>query len=215
MMTKLFLGFSLLGAEWVMFLLVLISLFSVTLMFERARFYGSALKNIEEFRKKIRDAVQSGEWDRAREIARHRLNEQVGALDLETPMAVALLEHKGEREAKVLNEVGNDPVVRTRIQWEKNLSVLATIGNNAPFVGLFGTVLGIIKAFQDLSQQAAGGVTTVMSGISEALVATGVGILVAIPAVVAYNIFQRRNKTALMQAESLKSFLVAQLISRK
>jgi biopolymer transport protein ExbB len=97
------------------------------------------------------------------------------------------------------------------MEWERNLSVLATIGNNAPFIGLFGTVLGIIKAFHDLSQQATTGAATVTSGISEALVATAIGLLVAIPAVIAFNLFQRRVKTALAEAESLKSFLVGKI----
>ena len=117
----------------------------------------------------------------------------------------------GKRSAEILTELAQDSVVRARIQWEKNLSVLATIGSNAPFVGLFGTVLGIIKAFHDLSQQAGAGVQTVTSGISEALIATAVGILVAIPAAVAFNLFQRRVRFAVAEAEALKSFLVGKL----
>jgi hypothetical protein len=73
---------------------------------------------------------------------------------------------------------------------ERNLGVLGTLGtlgNNAPFIGLFGTELGIMKAFADLSRNQLGGVAAVMSGISEALVATAVGLMVAIPAVIAFN----------------------------
>jgi biopolymer transport protein ExbB len=125
-------------------------------------------------------------------------------------MALALLtQRRGAPD--VLTEVAQDPVMRTRLKWEKNLAVLATIGSNAPFIGLFGTVLGIIKAFHDLSQQAGAGATGVTAGISEALVATAVGLLVAIPAVVAYNVFQRRVKSALGEAEALKSYLVGKL----
>ena len=74
-----------------------------------------------------------------------------------------------------------------RLDLERNLGILGTLGNNAPFIGLFGTVLGIIKAFADLSHNQGGGAAAVMSGISEALVATAVGLMVAIPAVIAFN----------------------------
>ena len=128
-------------------------------------------------------------------------------------MTAALLGSKaqGKLSPDILTEIASDGVIRARIQWDKNLSALATIGANAPFIGLFGTVLGIIKAFHDLSQQAANGVQGVTAGVSEALVATAVGILVAIPAVVAYNLFQRRTKAALAEAEALKSFLIGQI----
>ena len=129
-------------------------------------------------------------------------------------MALALLGEKkrgGGLSTEILNELAQDSVVRARLYWERNLSVLATIGANAPFVGLFGTVLGIIKAFHDLSKQAGMGAQTVTAGIAEALVATAVGLLVAIPAVVAFNMFQRRVKAALGEAEALKSYLVGKL----
>ena len=75
--------------------------------------------------------------------------------------------------------------LRERLKLDKRLIVLSTLGNNAPFIGLFGTVLGIIKAFNDLAASGQSGVSVVMAGISSALVATAFGILVAIPAVVA------------------------------
>jgi biopolymer transport protein ExbB len=100
--------------------------------------------------------------------------------------------------------------VRSKISWDKNLSVLATIGSNAPFIGLFGTVLGIIKAFHDLAHQATGA-QVVTEGISEALVATAFGLLVAIPAVVAFNFFQRKVKSAVAEADALKSYLIGKL----
>jgi biopolymer transport protein ExbB len=76
---------------------------------------------------------------------------------------------------------------------------------------LFGTVLGVIKAFHELSLQGAGGGVTVMRGISEALIATAVGILVAIPALVAYNYFKNRVKTTLASAESLNQLALSYL----
>jgi biopolymer transport protein ExbB len=215
MLGHLFLGFSLLGAEWVLYVLILLSIFSVTLLFERNFFYRGAQKGIEDFRKTLRDAVNSGEWDRALQIAKTRnSNQNTEKPDLESAMAVALLGSRGPSASpEVLNELAQDHVVRARVKWEKSLSMLATIGNNAPFIGLFGTVLGIIKAFHDLSQQggAGAGVSGVTSGVADALVATAVGILVAIPAVVGFNLFQRRTKAALSEAEALKSFLVGKI----
>lgn len=210
MLSHLFLGISLVGAEWVLYLLVLLSILSVTLILERMRFYRSASKELESFRNQIR--VQAGEsnWAAAAKTAEARLHRADYTPDLEAQMALALLTHPSRKSPDVLTEVAQDPVMRAKLQWERNLSVLATIGANAPFIGLFGTVLGIIKAFHDLSQQA-GGAQTVTSGVSEALVATAVGLLVAIPAVVAYNIFQRKVKAALSEAEALKSFLIGKL----
>ena len=94
---------------------------------------------------------------------------------------------------------------------ERGLSVLATVGSNAPFIGLFGTVLGIMAAFNDLAQTNAEASEAVMAGISEALVATAVGLLVAIPAVVLYNMFTRQVRTRQTQTESLAQLLLARL----
>jgi biopolymer transport protein ExbB/TolQ len=98
---------------------------------------------------------------------------------------------------------------RLRLEMERNLGVLGTLGNNAPFIGLFGTVLGIIKAFADLSRNQGGGAATVMSGISAALVATAVGLMVAIPAVVAFNYFQTRVRRALGRVDAVAHLILS------
>ncbi len=90
-----------------------------------------------------------------------------------------------------------------RILLEKRLGILATFGNNAPFIGLFGTVLGIINAFHSLSKEGNEfGVNVVMGGISEALIATATGLFVAIPCVIAYNYFVRKIKMILLEMET-------------
>ena len=91
---------------------------------------------------------------------------------------------------------------------EDRLVILGTLGNNAPFIGLFGTVLGIIKAFHDLSMSQNPNPSVVMSGVSEALVATAVGLLVAIPAVMAYNYYQRKVKEYVTQMEAAAKMLL-------
>ncbi|WP_297888318.1 MotA/TolQ/ExbB proton channel family protein [Sulfurihydrogenibium sp.] len=91
-----------------------------------------------------------------------------------------------------------------RMQLEKRLGILATFGNNAPFIGLFGTVLGVIKAFHHLGTSSEFGVRVVMTGISEALVATAMGLFVAIPAVIGYNYFVRKMRFLIMIYEDKK-----------
>lgn len=204
------------GAEWVLYLLLICSVFSVALIMERLKFFRTAARGQDAFRSSLRQATLAGRREEALRIAEARIQASgIEGADLEANLAVALLSHaqSGASSTEVLQQVAQDAVMRAKLHWDRNLAMLATIGSNAPFVGLFGTVLGIIKAFHDLSQQASSGAQTVTAGISEALVATAVGILVAIPAVVAFNLCQRRVKAALTQAEALKSFLISRLSS--
>lgn len=208
MLAHVFLGMSLVGAEWVLYLLVALSVVSIAIIIERWRFYATASSRSGDFRKALRDAVIGGRWNDAKQAAQTRTQAAKNA-DLEGEMALELLKQIDRKlSIEALNETARDAVVRSRLAWDRNLAVLATIANIAPFIGLFGTVLGIIKAFHDLSHQASGA-QTVTAGISEALVATAVGILVAIPASVGFNLFQRRVKAAVSEAEALKSFLIS------
>lgn len=103
----------------------------------------------------------------------------------------------------VKNHLQNLNRAELRILLEKRLGILATFGNNAPFIGLFGTVLGIINAFHSLSKEGSEfGVNVVMGGISEALIATATGLFVAIPSVIAYNYFVRKIKMILLEMEA-------------
>lgn len=214
MLSKMFLGMSLIGAEWVLYLLLILSVLSIALILERAIFYRKASEGLEDFRKKVRDAAQSGKLSDAAQLAQIRAQTRLNTIpDLEAEMTFAVLSHS-HASPEILTEIAHDAVIRARLAWDKNLSFLATIGSNAPFVGLFGTVLGIIKAFHDLSQQTTPGSQSVTSGISEALVATAVGLLVAIPAVVAFNLFQRKVRTAVAEADALKSFLIGKMSSK-
>ncbi|MFA5455602.1 MAG: MotA/TolQ/ExbB proton channel family protein [Sulfurimonas sp.] len=103
----------------------------------------------------------------------------------------------------IKNDLQNLSGAKIRILLEKRLGILATFGNNAPFIGLFGTVLGVINAFHTLSKEGSEfGVNAVMGGISEALVATAAGLFVAIPSVIAYNYFVRKIKMLLLETEA-------------
>lgn len=96
-----------------------------------------------------------------------------------------------------------------RMRLEKGMAVLATLGANAPFIGLFGTVLGIIRSFAYLGSQS--GSAAVMSGVSQALYATAVGLFVAIPAVVAFNVFSKKLKDIYASTESLRDLYISGL----
>lgn len=101
----------------------------------------------------------------------------------------------------IKSQIKTHTPIQIRITLEKRLGILATFGNNAPFIGLFGTVLGVINAFHALSNGNDFKVNAVMGGISEALVATATGLFVAIPCVIAYNYFVRKIKMTLLEME--------------
>ncbi len=200
--TKL-LGVTLSSAEWVLWLLCILSVISIAVILERlVYFMGHRLPDSEAL---------------AARLARGDLDGVRKDIDGKRGMEAAVI-----RDALASIDKGPDSVEqviaatvsRERPQYERFLSYLGTLGANAPFVGLFGTVLGIIKAFHDLGQVTVKGSTvqqTVMAGISEALVATAVGLAVAIPAVVAYNAFTRNLKTITARTNALGHALVGYL----
>lgn len=205
---------SLVKAEWILYLLLFLSVLSIGLILERAWFYRRATKGLELFRDRLRRAVSKGEWSEAVRMTEERADRtRTSPPDLDSGVALTLLQFRSESKGstEVLQELAQDAILRTKVAWEQNLAMLATIGSNAPFIGLFGTVIGIIKAFHDLSTQAGGTAPQVTAGISEALVSTAVGIFVAVPAVVAFNLFQRRIKAAVSEADALKSFLIGKI----
>src|SRR5262249_13072024 len=123
--------------------------------------------------------------------------------------------------AKAAEEAMAGAAALQRMKLEKRLVYLGTLGNNAPFIGLFGTVIGVVQAFDELGKASHAGVgaqaapamapQAVMASISEALVATAIGLFVAIPAVAAFNAFQRVIKSKLANTEVLSRVLLAHL----
>lgn len=114
------------------------------------------------------------------------------------------------RSSVELDELLTAARMEQRLVLERYLGVLGTLGNTAPFIGLFGTVVGIIKAFHDLAVSGSGGPAVVAAGISEALVATAAGLLVAIPCVVVYNYFMKRVKemATTMEVSSIRMMVI-------
>lgn len=201
--TEQFKGFALLGAEWVMWVLIALSLVSIAIMIERAIYFFGQRPDISLLTREIKRLLADGDIDGARRKL-ERLKGVAPSVAME-----ALTE--AEKGVEAVDEAAASAMIRQKLRLEKNLAFLGTVGNNAPFVGLFGTVIGIIQAFNDLSLNSTGGASTVMAGISEALVATAVGLMVAIPAVAAFNIFQRRIKALLGDADSMVHALLSEL----
>lgn len=200
--TKL-LGVTLTSAEWVLWLLCAASVLSIAVMLERSLYFSShRLANHDA----LMMHVAKGELDQA-------LNLVKDAKGMEAAVLREGLAAKAQG-AESVESVIAATMARERPRYERFLSFLGTLGSNAPFVGLFGTVLGIIKAFHDLGQSGAKGAAiqqTVMAGISEALVATAVGLFVAIPAVIAYNSLSRALKTMTSRTNALGHTLVGYL----
>jgi biopolymer transport protein ExbB len=202
-MTKqLFEAFTRTGAEWVMYVLAALSVASIAVILERALFFWRHGRSRADA---LAPLLASGRLEAARA-------EVKGRAGLEAKVVRAALEAADGGPASVAQVVAAT-VRRERPAYERGLGFLGTLGSNAPFLGLFGTVVGIIKAFADLGVGAAkgAGAAAVMSGLSEALVATAVGIFVAIPAVVAFNAYNRRLRTVTTRAESLAHALAAHL----
>jgi biopolymer transport protein ExbB/TolQ len=122
--------------------------------------------------------------------------------------------HDGQ---EAVHEVLATGVKERRKQVESGLNFLGTLGNNAPFIGLFGTVLGIVTAFRELAGAAgnANGMNNVMGGIAEALVATAVGIMVALPAVIAYNVLSKKVTDVEDNVTTIGALILAQMKSHR
>ncbi len=121
---------------------------------------------------------------------------------------VKTLAFKTGAKSEKLDRSVKSLIAQKRVQLEKGLTVLGSLGSNAPFIGLFGTVLGIIQAFGVLSYEQ-GNMQVVMLAIAEALIATAVGLFVAVPAVLAYNYFARKIRLIVNDCESFKDQFVA------
>ena len=182
----LFVDFARLGAAWVMWLLVALSVISIGIMVDRWIWFRGRDADTENFKRELRSAFDRGELE-------HLVNKHTGTAAIPIRVALRGIENR-DRGPDGAAESMHGERARWRKEAERGLIILGTLGNNVPFLGLFGTVLGIIKAFDLLTLNTPNGEQLIMGQLAEALVATALGLLVAIPAVVAYNFFQRRLK---------------------
>jgi biopolymer transport protein ExbB/TolQ len=203
-MTDVFLRLATHGDVFVLWVLVLASILSVGVMVERWRTFAAVSQgHVADLFDGLAEKLEAHDVAGAAALAA-----QSGRV--EARVALEGLKNYAKGPAAV-EEVMTSKWLREKLELEKYLIVLNTLGNNAPFIGLFGTVLGIIKAFNDLALSGQGGVAVVMNGISGALIATAFGILVAIPAVVANNFFATRLKRIQANTDSLSRILLAYL----
>ena len=200
------LGITLLGSAWILWFLIGLSILSVSIMIERFFFFRKSNINFPEFSEKLSKVLLSGDTT---EIV--KLCAQSPAL--ESQVVLRGLEHQA-RGPRAMEESMLAYVISERQNLDRGIVILGTLGTNAPFIGLFGTVLGIIIAFQDLARNPAGGPSVVMGGISEALISTAVGLMVAIPAVIAFNFFQRVVKRHISNSEAVVKVVMAHLAPR-
>ena len=204
MLTHLLLQFTLLGAGWVLWLLAALSLVSFAVMIERGIYFGSRGAKASAG---LIAALRRGDRDGARKA----LGDKRG---LVADVVEAGLDH-ADAGPDAVTEVIAGEMARSKAGYDRGLVILGTLGNNAPFIGLFGTVLGVIRAFADLAAASGkGGSTVVMAGIADALVATAVGLFVALPAVVAFNAYGRWLKRLSADANAAGHALLAGLKRR-
>ncbi|MFT3773688.1 MAG: MotA/TolQ/ExbB proton channel family protein [Minicystis sp.] len=185
MIVERLLRIALAGSAWVLYLLLALSVVSLAAMVERWLFFRKHGGDTDALRRKLAPVLKNGDFDEAEKIL-----EKSPAIEARV-LVEALRWRDGGAEA--VSDAIDSEVSAVRKELERGTALLGTLGNNAPFVGLLGTVLGVIEAFHHLGDGAnKAAMSNVMSGIAEALVATGVGLFVALPAVVAYNLVQKR-----------------------
>ncbi len=187
------------ASKLVLAMLVILSVWSVQIMIRKKRQYDSELAGSELSLHK--EAIQSRQWEKALQNATRAT--------LISNVVTKALPCRGDLEK--LDRTVRSYINERRASLEEGLPILASLGSNAPFVGLFGTVLGIIEAFAALGGTGSqSGAASVVGALAEALIATAVGLLVAIPALVAYNYFSSRLKRAIAESEIIRDLIAAQ-----
>ncbi|HEY0139808.1 MAG TPA: MotA/TolQ/ExbB proton channel family protein [Thermoanaerobaculia bacterium] len=180
----------------VVVIMAIMSIYSLWVMIERYYVFSKAKNESLRLLGALSNLLTKGEYGQAIEITKKYKQSHLAKV-----IAAGLLEFEASRRDKRISnpelavEAARQGMDRTAMitvaELKENLGVLATIGATAPFVGLFGTVMGIVRAFQGMATSG-GGIASVSAGIAEALLTTAGGLLVAIPAVWAYNYFQNR-----------------------
>ncbi|HUL19930.1 MAG TPA: MotA/TolQ/ExbB proton channel family protein [Thermodesulfobacteriota bacterium] len=184
-----------------MYILLFCSVLSIAIFLERIIYYRKRSKTKRaEFMTRTAGVLRTGDIEKAMEICKETL----------TPFSRVVycgLQHYGHRE-RVISSAMEREIGSETAKLERSIGIVGTIGNTAVYIGLFGTVLGIIRAFHDIAAAGAGGMSIVIGGVAEALVCTAAGLFVAIPAVIAFNYFTRKVEHFINDMESCASELV-------
>jgi len=195
------------GDVVVVWLLIALSLIGLAIFFERLALYHNQGANLSVLKTKLLKGAHS-------EAAFDEVQREFEKLPSAPARLCAVALACRNRSPEAAQEVTDSLAIEERQRLERGVNFFGTVGANAPFIGLFGTVLGIVKAFHDLSIARTAGPQVVMAGISKALIATAVGLMVAIPAVVAYNYFKGRVKKILAASDVLVKLALSYQIDR-
>ncbi|MES2394169.1 MAG: MotA/TolQ/ExbB proton channel family protein [Acidobacteriota bacterium] len=204
-------------ARAIVIILLIMSIWSLAVMIDRALYYSAARKQSREFAPKVAGALKEGRLDEAIKVAdrskRSHLAEVVTAGLTEFRSfgsGGAITEEQIESSKRALER--SESIVHAKLK--KGLGGLATIGSTAPFIGLLGTVMGILRAFNQIATSKSQGIAAVAGGISEALVTTALGLFVAIPAVMAFNYFTNKVEAFDVEMDNSSSELVDYFIKQ-
>lgn len=205
-------------ARLVVALLFVMSMWSLGVMIDRWITYAASRKQSRYFVQAVAGVLREGKLDEAIKIAERNKKSHIakvvatGLQEFQTSQSSGLT----EQDIIEASQRGLDrSVALVHADLKRGLGSLATIGATAPFVGLFGTVVGIINAFKGIAAQKATGLTAVAGGISEALVATAIGLFVAVPAVWAYNYFAGRIESFDVEMDNSSKELINYFILRR
>ncbi|MDB4979772.1 MAG: MotA/TolQ/ExbB proton channel family protein [Myxococcales bacterium] len=194
-----------LASSAVLYVLLALSVISIGVIIERWWYFRRRRDDIDALSDGLRRVLGKGELDNARKLL-------AASPSVEAQIITEALDWWAEGYDSV-EQILVKAVRARRKKFEAGLLFLGTLGNNAPFIGLFGTVLGIVTAFRELGTAQMGAMGNVMGGIAEALISTAVGILVALPAVVFYNVFQKKGADVEEQAGALGNVVLASMKS--
>jgi biopolymer transport protein ExbB len=204
-LTQEFLKFALAaGVQWVMYLLIFCSILNLAVIVDRIIFFQKMRGDFAEFIQSLTDRLNS------KEPLENTKAWCSGQKMLEASVAAVGLE-KSVDSTRAAEESMNAVMIAAKTKLEKGIIILGTLGNNTPFIGLFGTIIGIMQAFHALSQAENSGPELVMSAIAEALAATAVGILVAVPAVIGYNFFNRAVKKKMANSDATARIILTHI----
>ncbi len=204
-------------ARTVVGILFLMSAWSVGIMIDRMLMYSAARKQSRVFVQQVAGALREGKLDEAISIAERNKKSHIAKV-----VATGLAEFQSASaqvsDAEVIEAAKRGlerSVAIVHAEMKRGLSGLATIGSTAPFVGLFGTVVGIINAFKGISAEKATGLSAVAGGIAEALVTTAFGLFVAVPAVWTYNYFTNKVEAFDVEMDNSSMELINYFITRR
>ncbi len=189
-----------LRSSWVIVLMLFLSILVIGVSIERWLYFLRTKLDSDIFMDKIKNYIIDGEYEEAINFCK----KSKGTIPIVVKAGLENRQLPRDEIDKIMETVR----MEQRVNLERYLGILGTLGNTAPFIGLLGTVLGIIKAFKDLASSAGAGPEVVMVGIAEALIATAFGLGVAIPAVILFNYFMKKVKNISVEMDAVSKRLI-------